>query len=186
MSTTTWRHSTTGSATAATRVTAPTRLARRRCRSALPTHGLYHPAEGFRHLLRLGSGECREERQGDRARGDVLADRKFISAVPMGLAVVGHQVDRRQVGLRLDAALAQGEDRGVAVDPVRQLDDEDEPATLGPAGVLARQLEALDVGEQLAIPAGDAGARGEHVVEPGELGDPQRAGDVAEPVVEAE
>src|SRR3954468_20702115 len=127
MSTTTWRHSTTGSATAATRVSAPTRLARRRCRSALPTHTFYHSAQGFRHLFGLGMRQVGEERQRDRARGDVLADRELALAMAEGLAVVGHQVDGRQVGLGLHAALAQGEDRGVAVDLTGKLDDEDEP-----------------------------------------------------------
>src|SRR3954463_6529060 len=186
MSPTTWRHSTTGSATAATRVTAPTRLARRRCRSALPTHSLYHSAQGFRHLFGLGSAQRREERQGDRARRDVLADRELAVAVAEALAVVRHQMDRRQVGLGLHAALAQRQDGRVAIEAGRQLDDEDEPPALVAVGVLAGQLEALDVAEQLAVPPGHARAGGEHVVEPAELGDPQRAGEVAQPVVEAE
>src|SRR3954453_10724494 len=124
MYTTTWRHSTTGSATAATRVTAPTRLARRRCRSALPTHSLYHSAQGFRHLFGLGLAQRWEERQGDRARRDVLADPELPLTMPEGLAVVRHQVDGRQVGLGLHAAVAQREDRGVAIDSLGQLDDE--------------------------------------------------------------
>ena len=34
-------------------------------------------------------------------------------------------------------------------------------------------------GQRLAVPAGHARAAGEHVVEPLELGEPERAGDVA-------
>ena len=67
----------------------------------------------------------------------------------------------------------------VAVDPVRELDDEHEPAAHVAAVVLARQRE-------LALPAsasryqpGHARAVGEHVVEPVELRQPERAGDVA-------
>src|SRR3954464_3954239 len=141
MSTMTWRHRTTGSATAATRVTAPTRLARRRCRSALPTHSLYHSAQGFRHLFGLGSAQRREERQGDRARRDVLADRELALAVAEGLAVVRHEVDGRQVGLALHAALAQRQDHRVPPRAVgRHLHDEDEPAPL--VAVVARAVAA--------------------------------------------
>jgi hypothetical protein len=38
--------------------------------------------------------------------GDVLADRELAFAVAELVAVVGHQVDRGQVGLGLDAAVA--------------------------------------------------------------------------------
>src|SRR5205823_6060566 len=48
------------------------------------------------------------------------------------------------------------------------------------------QLEALDVREDLAVKRRDAGPRGEQVVEPRKLGDPQGAGDLAQSVVEAE
>src|SRR4051812_47445261 len=107
MSVMTSRHSTIGSATATMRVTAPTRLARRRCRSSLPTHALYRLTWGFRHCFGLLAGQLREERQRDRACRDVLADRKFINAMAELLAVVRHQMDGRQVVLRLHAALAQ-------------------------------------------------------------------------------
>src|SRR6478672_10402695 len=114
----TWRHSTIGSAIATARVTAPTRLARRRCRSPLPTHALYHLTQGLRHCFCVVLGQLREEGQRDRASGDVLADGELAFAVPVRLAVVGHQVNGGQVGLGLHAALAQGEDRLVAVDAV--------------------------------------------------------------------
>src|SRR3954452_22274296 len=132
----TWRHSRIGRAIATTTVRAPTRLARRRCRSALPTHSLYHLAQGLRHLFGLLVTQVREEGQGDRARRDVLADRELPRAMAEGLAVVRHQMDGRQIGLRLHAALAQGDDRGVAIVHVRQLEDEDEPAAIVAAGVL--------------------------------------------------
>src|SRR3954451_9707407 len=186
MSTMTFHQSAVGSATAPTRVAAPTRLACRLRRSSRPTHTLYHVTQRFGHGFSLGLTQGREERERDRARRDVLADRELPLAMPELLAVVGHQMDGRQVGLGLHAALAQRQDRRVAVAPARQLDDEDEPAALVAAGVLAGQLEALDVGQQLAIPARHARPRGKHVVEPPELDDPQRARDVAEAVVEAE
>ena len=59
----------------------------------------------------LALGQLREERQRERARGDVLADRELALAVAEALAVEAHQVDRRQVGLGLHAALAQRADR---------------------------------------------------------------------------
>src|SRR4051812_1860207 len=186
MSRMTSRQSMIGSATATTRVTAPTHLACRLRRSSLPTDALYHFSEGIGNRLGLRSCQRREERERDRARRDVLADRELPLAMPELLAVIRHQMDGRQVGLGLHAALAQRQDRRVAVAPARQLDDEDEPAALVAAGVLAGQLEALDVGQQLAIPARHARPRGEHVVEPPELDDPERARDVAEAVVEAE
>src|SRR4051812_3853917 len=127
MSAMTWRQRMNGSATATSRVTAPTRLALRRSRAPLPTHLLYHVAQRARDLFGLRLGQRREERQRDRARGDVLADGEGPLAMPEGLAVIRHQVDRGQIRLGLHAALAQGDDRRVAVHPVRQLDDEDEP-----------------------------------------------------------
>src|SRR5437588_2923991 len=113
MSTTTGPHSTIGSAIATSTVRAPTRLACRLRRSSLPTHLLYHRAQGLRHLLGLGGAQRREEGQRDRALRDVLAERELAVAVAEALAVVRHEVDGRQVGLRLHAALAQGQDRRV-------------------------------------------------------------------------
>ena len=63
----------------------------------------------------LGLGELGEERQRDRALGDVLADRELAGPVPVELAVERHQVDGGQVGLALHAELAQRADRAVAV-----------------------------------------------------------------------
>ena len=77
----------------------------------------------------LALGHRREERQRDRARGDVLADRELALAVAEALAVEAHEVDRRQVGLGLHAALAQRADRPSSRSrAARHLDDEDEPA----------------------------------------------------------
>ena len=64
-------------------------------------------------------GQLGEERQRERARGDVLADGELALAVAEALAVEAHQVDRRQVGLGVDAARAQRADRRVAVDAAR-------------------------------------------------------------------
>ena len=55
--------------------------------------------------------DLREERQRERARGDVLADGELAGAVPEALAVEAHQVDRRQVGLALDPSRRQRPDR---------------------------------------------------------------------------
>ena len=70
--------------------------------------------------------------------------------------------------------------------PARQLHHVDEPAAAVAAGVRARQLQALDAGQRLAVQRRHARAGGQHLVEALELGQPERAGDVREPVVEAE
>ena len=51
------------------------------------------------HARDLPLGHLREERQRDRARGDVLGDGELALAVAEALAVEREQVDRRQVGL---------------------------------------------------------------------------------------
>ena len=134
----------------------------------------------------LALAQLREERQRERARRDVLADRELAGPVAEGLAVVAHQVDRRQVRLALHAALAQAADRLVAVDAARERHRVDEPAAHVPALVRAGQLEALDPARAPPVGVGDAGARREHPVEAVELGQADRAGDLGEPVVEAE
>src|SRR4051812_16434391 len=95
--------STAGSATAARKTTGPDRRAdmRRSCRAAK------HARKGGRDALDLASGHAGEERQRERARGDVLAHRELTLAVAERLAVVRHQVDRRHVRLARDAVLAQ-------------------------------------------------------------------------------
>ena len=84
----------------------------------------------------------------ERAR-HVLADRELALAVTEALAVEAHQVDRRQVGLRVDPARPQLADRRVAVDPARKLDDVDEPAAAVAVRVRAGQVEPLDARERL-------------------------------------
>src|SRR5438094_10064119 len=137
MSTTTCHHNAPGSAIAASKPSAPMRLACRARRWSRPTQRLCHRAERLRHLFRLRVRQVWEERQRDRPRRDVLADRELALPVAERLAVVAHEVDRGQVGLALHAALAQGDDRLVAVDAVRQLDDVDEPPALVTALVRA-------------------------------------------------
>ena len=152
----------------------------------LPQGGVEHGVQRLGDLRHLALRDLREERQRDRPRGDVLADRELALAMAEALAVEGHQVDRRQVRLGLHAARGQRPDRLVAIDAVRQLDDEDEPAADVAAGVLARQLQPLEAGQRRAVPVRRAGAGGEHVVQAIELREPQRARHVGQPVVEAE
>ena len=101
-------------------------------------------------------------------------------------------MDRRQVGLALHAALAQRADDVVAVGPSAGTctTNTNQPRTSpGRRAVLARQAEPLarQAGQRLAVPAAATRARaGEHVVEAVELREPERAGDVAQPVVEPE
>src|SRR3954469_4310886 len=109
----------------------------------------------------LALGHLREERQRQRALGDVLADRELPAPEAEALPVEGHEMDRGQVGLGLHARAAQGGDDRVAVRAAGQLDDEDEPAAHVAAGVLAGQLEALEAGERLAIQRRDARPAGE-------------------------
>ena len=60
-----------------------------------------------RHPRDLPLGDLREERQRDRTRRHVLADRELALAVAEALAVEAHQVNRRQVGLARDPPLAR-------------------------------------------------------------------------------
>src|SRR3954452_5859959 len=143
--------------------------------------------KGARDPLDLPVGHLREERQRQRAGGDVLAHRALALAVAERLAVVGHQVDRRQIRLARDAVLvAERAQDIVAILTVRDLHDVDEPAADVAARVRARQPEALDPGERLAVARGDPGAVGEHAVEALELGEDDRARYAGEAVVEAE
>ena len=77
-------------------------------------------------------------------------------------------------------------DGRVAVDPRGQLDDEDEPAPPLAARVRAGSSRPSIPAEGLAVEAGHPGPVGEHLLEALELGQAERAGDVAEAVVEAE
>src|ERR1700730_13836239 len=125
----------------------------------------YDLAERLSHTLDLPVCQPGEEGQRDRTSGDVLTDRKLALAMPESLAVEAHQVDRRQVRLALNAALAQRADRCVAVDAGGELNHEHEPATAVAADVRARQLQLLDVSERLAVARCHSVARGEHRVE---------------------
>ena len=109
------------------------------------------------HALHLRLGQLGEERQGQRPGGHVLAHRELALAVAEALAVEAHQVDGGQVGLGVDALLAQRADRVVAVDAGGQLDHVDEPAAAVAAGVGARQLQALDARQRLAVQAARRG-----------------------------
>ena len=109
-------------------------------------------AQRRRDALDLAVGHLREERQRERARGDVLADRELALAVAEALAVEAHQVDRRQVGLALDAALAQRADDVVAVGPSRGTwtTKTNQPRRSPPASAHG-SAEPLDAGQRLAV-----------------------------------
>src|SRR3954452_25139204 len=132
---------TTGSATARRKTTGPDRRADMRRSWRLAEHA----RKGRRDPLDLPVRHPREERQRERAGGDVLADRELALAVAERLAVVRHEMDRRHVRLARDAVLvAQRPQDVVALVAVRHLHDVDEPAPRGAAAVRARHAEALD------------------------------------------
>src|SRR5438270_6200985 len=103
------------------------RAAAERPRSALPSGDgdarAQNASQGRRDLRHLALGHLREERQRDRARGDVLAHRELALAVAEALAVEAQQVDGGEVRLARDPPLRQRDDRRVAIDPPRQLHD---------------------------------------------------------------
>ena len=129
----------------------------------------------------------REERQRERARGDVLADRELALAVAEALAVEAHQVDRRQVGLALDARARRARARSSSRSTPRGscTTNTNQPRTSPPRSAHGSSSPSI-AGERLAVELGHARARGEHLVEAPELREPERAGDVREAVVEAE
>ena len=83
-------------------------------------------------------------------------------------------------------ARVQRAHRLVAIDAVRQLHDEHEPAAPCFAVVLAGKRQALDAGERLAVGRGDALPRRRANPSRFSCATPERAGDIREPVVEAE
>src|SRR6185312_15003434 len=102
------------------------------------------------------------------------------------LAVIRHQMDRREVRLTRDPERRERAHDAIALDLTRELDDEHEPATLVAVHVGTRQLQTLDRRERLAIGRGDSLASCEHLIEPVELRHPERAGNVRQAVVEPE
>ena len=113
-------------------------------------------AERARHPGDLPLGHLREERQRDRPRSDVLADRKLALAMAEPLAVVAHQVDRGEVRLARDAALARapapsrrGRRRAGAGRRTRT-------SRAGRRRGRRRAASALEAGERLAIQPGGA------------------------------
>ena len=71
-----------------------------------------HLAQRLYHPLDLAVGQLRKERQRQRAARHVLAYRELPLAVPEALAVEAEQMNRREVRLRVDAALPQRPPRG--------------------------------------------------------------------------
>ncbi len=100
------------------------------------------------------------------------------------LAVELEEVDAGQVGAGVDAAAVELGDDAVAIDLLRQPDDVDEPAAPLGAAVGERQdrssgspspgSAAPSAAKRARVVGGDGGARGEHLVEPLELGDAER------------
>src|SRR5205085_1518023 len=74
---------------------------------------------GYARDLRLA--DVREERQRERPAADVLADRKLPLAPAEAVAVEAHEVDRREVGLRLDSLLGERRHHPVTVGARRDL-----------------------------------------------------------------
>src|SRR3954451_11250729 len=77
--------------------------------------------ERLGHLADVALTHLGEERQRDRACAHVLAHRELAGTVAELLAIEAHQVDRWQVGLRVDPTRAQRLDGGVAIHAARQL-----------------------------------------------------------------
>src|ERR1019366_1539781 len=119
-----------------------TTVVRRACRYSieLPSNRL---AQHLRHPRELTFAHLREERQRQRALGDVLTDRKLALAMAEALAVEAHQMDGREVGLTLDLLRRKRADRRVAIHAVRELHNEHEPAAFVSVSILARQAETL-------------------------------------------
>src|SRR5436190_17633488 len=174
-----------GSALAATRqIIATTGRGSRRSRRGCWVGS--HLPDRDRHTLDLRLAELGVERQGEGAPSDVLADRELPFAVAEALAVEAQQVDRRQVGLGVDAALAQSGHCRVALHLGRKLHDVHEPASPVSALVGAGQTESLDVGERLRVERCGPCSLGKQLVQALELGEADGTAQIVEPVVEAE
>src|ERR1700683_1649950 len=78
------------------------------------------------HAAHLPLTHLREERQRERARGDILAHRELPLAVAEALSVEAHQGNCRQIRLALDPPRGERANGLVAVDLSRQLHDEKE------------------------------------------------------------
>src|SRR5205085_7502498 len=85
------------------------------------------PPERLRYTRDLRLADVREERQRERPAADVLADGKLPLAPAEALAVEAHEVDRREVGLRLDALFRQRRHQPVTIGARRDLDHVYEP-----------------------------------------------------------
>src|SRR6267154_76220 len=114
--------------------------------------------QGQHHPFDLALAHLGVEGQRQGSLRDLLTDREFPGAMRKSLAVKAHQVDRREVGLALDAARGETLDHAVAVDAARQLHDEDEPATIVSLYVRARRLQSIDPCERFPISGGNTRA----------------------------
>src|SRR4051794_16935841 len=161
------------------------RLFHRRTRRAALRPSGEGGAQDVDDVLLVVLREARVERQCERARGAVLADREHPLAESEALAHVRLQVDGRQVRRARDAAVAQARDDLVAVDSPWKLHDIDEPRALVVAIVGERRVDVHAV-EERRVAGGDVRTAREHRVELLELADPERRREVVQPVVEAE
>ena len=111
---------------------------------------------------------------------------EFSGPVAERLAVVAHQMDRREVRLARHPDGGEVAHNPVTVEPPRELNDVHEPAAPRASGIRAREPKLVEPRQRLAVQRRDPSATGEHRVEAVELREPERAGELGEPVVEAE
>src|SRR6476619_2211927 len=91
----------------------------------------------------LALGHRGEERERQRTFGDYLRNRAFSAHKHEQFSVRRQQVNARQIRLGGDPLFAERGDHRVAVDPLRQLDHEDEPAAPLVTVVLAWQDDVV-------------------------------------------
>ena len=78
-----------------------------------------------------------------------------------------------EVGSGRDAVLLQLGHEAIAVDPLVEADDVDEPAHPRGLGRHVRDLHSVEVTEAFVVPGGDPGTTSEEHVEASELRDPE-------------
>src|SRR3954453_7038574 len=140
----------------------------------------------FRHALLRVAIEAGEERQRERATAQIFRYRAHALAEAVALAHVRLQVDGRQIAVEADLLALEVRNHALARLVVRQDDDIDEPRAAVRLVIGARQLDAVDPSEQLAVPPSHLAAEPEHLVEPFDLREPERGSDVRHAVVEPE
>src|SRR6478672_9057994 len=142
----------------------------------------------------LALGHRGEERQRQRALGDPLRNRELPAHEPEPFSVRRQKVNAGQIRLGGDPLIPEGGDHPVAVDPLRQLHNEDEPAAPLVAVVLAWQNDVVidllpggggtELGEPLPVERRDIVPGVEQLIQALDLCDADRGLQVGEPVVE--